>query len=566
MNRLLLVIFPGVLAISTLFAQPPENVVILVLDGLRYSEGCGDPGHQYIPHIWNELRPLGTLYTKYYNDGVTKTNSAHATILSGTWQSIANDGTEWPHMPTIFEYYRKERGASSTDTYVVLGKDKLDVLAYSTHPDYGSAYAASVKISASPYDDARTLENFREVALASHPRITIINMAAIDNSAHTGVWNSYVSSIRLADSLVAELWSFIQTDAIYKDKTTLFLTNDHGRHLDGVADGFVGHGDGCDGCRHISLLLIGPGTAAGAVDSLRREEIDIAPTVGSMLGFATPLAVGNDLTSAAIGVLAGWNMISLPALPPDNRAAALFPAAITEAFRYEGSAYAISESLFAGKGYWMRFPAEASAPIQGPPVERDTIDVSEGWNLIGTISSPLPADSIGSIPGEMTTSQFFGYGAAYYICDTLLPGRGYWVKAGQAGKLILSVPGLTPSAKAIHIIPIAGLPPPPPAPPSKLPQVPAGVTLGQNFPNPFNPSTIIRYQLPTTSRVIIRIYNTLGQVVRTLTDGVEEAGYRQVEWVASGIPTGVYFYRMDAVSVVDRSEPFTSVQKMLLVR
>ncbi len=97
-------------------------------------------------------------------------------------------------------------------------------------------------------------------------------------------------------------------------------------------------------------------------------------------------------------------------------------------------------------------------------------------------------------------------------------------------------------------------------------QIPFRFEVKQNYPNPFNPTTTIKYELPTSSHVTLKIYDLLGQVVRTLTDNTEPAGYKQIEWNAASVASGVYFYRLEAVSVGDPSKTFTSVKAMLLMR
>jgi hypothetical protein len=83
--------------------------------------------------------------------------------------------------------------------------------------------------------------------------------------------------------------------------------------------------------------------------------------------------------------------------------------------------------------------------------------------------------------------------------------------------------------------------------------------LNQNYPNPFNPSTTIRYGIPVRSHVILAVYNTLGQQVAQLVNGEVEAGYHDVRFDASALPSGVYFYRLKAGG-------FVQTLKLLLVR
>jgi hypothetical protein len=89
--------------------------------------------------------------------------------------------------------------------------------------------------------------------------------------------------------------------------------------------------------------------------------------------------------------------------------------------------------------------------------------------------------------------------------------------------------------------------------------LPKTFSLSQNFPNPFNPLTEIRYQLPEASRVSITIYDELGRNVIVLLDGDKEAGEWSVVWDASNSASGFYFVRM-------QTQKFVGVRKMVLVK
>lgn len=81
--------------------------------------------------------------------------------------------------------------------------------------------------------------------------------------------------------------------------------------------------------------------------------------------------------------------------------------------------------------------------------------------------------------------------------------------------------------------------------------IPTEFGLDQNYPNPFNPSTQIRFYLPQDERVTLKVYNPLGQEVRTLADGFESAGIRTINWNGRNdqghrVASGVYIYKLTA--------------------
>jgi hypothetical protein len=89
--------------------------------------------------------------------------------------------------------------------------------------------------------------------------------------------------------------------------------------------------------------------------------------------------------------------------------------------------------------------------------------------------------------------------------------------------------------------------------------LPTHYALGQNFPNPFNPSTTIMYELPMSSMVKLIVYDLLGREVSVLVSERRDAGIHEVQLDASGLSTGVYLYTLTA-------EGFIQTRKLLLVR
>ena len=93
--------------------------------------------------------------------------------------------------------------------------------------------------------------------------------------------------------------------------------------------------------------------------------------------------------------------------------------------------------------------------------------------------------------------------------------------------------------------------------------VPDKFTLSQNYPNPFNPSTVINYDLPFDGIVNLKVFDMSGKEVASLVNEFKAAGYYSVNFNASGIPNGVYFYKLSGES---NGNSFSAVKKMMLVK
>jgi len=255
-----------------------------------------------------------------------------------------------------------------------------------------------------------------------------------------------------------------------------------------------------------------------------------------------------------------WNIISIPVIVNDSLKNVLFPTAISDAFFYNGSSYEKRDTLRNSIGYWLRFQGDQYISILGSVRESDTIVISDSWNLIGSISSPIAVSDIISDPPGIVTSNFFGYNGSYMQVDSIKPGKGYWLKANQSGKLILSSVS-TSSSNKIKIVATSDVPPAPPEVMEvrRTNNIPASYSLAQNYPNPFNPTTVIRYSLPVDGWVTLKVYNLLGIQVAVLVDKKQEAGNKAIEFDASKLPSGIYFYHLHTGN-------FTDIKKMILVK
>jgi len=90
-------------------------------------------------------------------------------------------------------------------------------------------------------------------------------------------------------------------------------------------------------------------------------------------------------------------------------------------------------------------------------------------------------------------------------------------------------------------------------------KAPSQFSLAQNFPNPFNPATTIRFELPRRANVKLALYSLRGELLRVLIEGEMPAGSHHVEFDGRGLASGIYFYRLE-------SEGFSATRKLALVR
>jgi len=176
----------------------------------------------------------------------------------------------------------------------------------------------------------------------------------------------------------------------------------------------------------------------------------------------------------------------------------------------------------------------------GPVLGPINLTLSAGSGLVRLRTQSVPASApagnytyegrVGTYPSTIWDSDSFGFEKAGAGISGL--GAGDWTNTGESFENWMA-------ASAVEL--------------------PTAFALEQNYPNPFNPATAISYQLSANRLVNLRIYDTAGRLVATLVNGWREAGSHQVTWDASGLPSGLYFCRMQAGS-------WQATSKMVLMK
>jgi hypothetical protein len=132
------------------------------------------------------------------------------------------------------------------------------------------------------------------------PSLLFVTLHDID-IAHSGAYSLYIEGIRRTDRLCGEIWEEVQSNPEYKDKTTVFILPDFGRDGDGDSggNGFQHHRTGSAMARTTWMMALGSGIRENTVIHRPIDSIDLAPTLGGLLGFETPYALGKRIPELA---------------------------------------------------------------------------------------------------------------------------------------------------------------------------------------------------------------------------------------------------------------------------
>jgi hypothetical protein len=167
---------------------------------------------------------------------------------------------------------------------------------------------------------------------------------------------------------------------------------------------------------------------------------------------AISFTVGSDEeTEYTFTNLSDWNMVGLSVGVEDENVSIIFPEAIDGTlYSFDGS-YILEENLVNGQGYWLRFDNAGSTTISGTPINELTITLSEGWNMISGISTPVSVDVIIDPSGLIIPGTVYGFNGSYFSESTIETGYGYWLRSGGDGEITLSESGNSRKMVRVHL-------------------------------------------------------------------------------------------------------------------
>lgn len=289
-----------------------ERVLMVIIDGPRDSETFGDPKRANIPFLTRLARGEGLFSRQVRNTRETKTLPGHAALLTGCYEDLRNwaiyrfgirGDCPRPSNPTLFERLRKERGAPACAAVLHSSKMKIAGLAWSDAEGYGQECGATNQcgkwelFGPGYSDDKPTFDRAKQEMERGEAALLVVHFAGPDTRGHAGDSTGYVAAIRRSDAFTGALWRLAQELPAWRGKTTLIVTADHGRHLDGVKEGFKEHGCDCEGCQVILFAAAGP-DFDGALEevTVRRRQVDIAATIAELLGLSRDGMEGEVMT------------------------------------------------------------------------------------------------------------------------------------------------------------------------------------------------------------------------------------------------------------------------------
>lgn len=325
-----------------------ENIILITLDGLRWQEvftGADSllvddtgmiarPGSllndfwdhdplkrrvKLMPFVWNTIAQEGQIYgNRAYKNHVNLSNSmwfsypGYSEVLTGFADDErirSNDKINNPnvtfleYLNQLLEYKGKVMAFTSWDVFPYIINEKRSGVPVNAAFDVPAGDDLSVEEKLTnkllqeirgPWGSVR-LDAFTQSYVMSalkyrKPKVMYISYGETDDWAHENKYDEYLWSAKQTDTYIKEIWDYVQSDPLYKDKTTLIITTDHGRGVSKTS--WRGHGSSIPDADQIWMLAIGPDTPAKGEMKQAGEwgSAMIARTIYALLGMEYPEA------------------------------------------------------------------------------------------------------------------------------------------------------------------------------------------------------------------------------------------------------------------------------------
>lgn len=342
MQRSYLIIFLLLVSISLQAQTKTENVILITLDGLRWQEVFNGADSSFfkqqthlkdpnlkekfwrdnvnerrkalLPFVWGNIATYGQLYgNRAHGNKVNVTNNqwfsypGYNEILTGAPDNARINTNDKVYNPNtnVLEFLNNQNklkgrvvAFSSWDVFPYIINDKRSGVYVSTgwSPQQGNNLTEKeilmnqlVQSLPNPLGDVRldafTFYYGMEYLKKNKPKVMYFAFDETDDFAHSGEYGAYLNAAHYTDRFIKELWEYLQTDPVYKNKTTLLITVDHGRGVN--AEDWKHHGIKIPNADEIWFAVLGPDTKA--LGEVKTEgqlyQNQIAKTLAAFLGF-----------------------------------------------------------------------------------------------------------------------------------------------------------------------------------------------------------------------------------------------------------------------------------------
>jgi hypothetical protein len=328
----------------TAFSQKAENIIIITTDGLRWQEvftgmdstiandpkfnqddssgiykkyWAADPNERrkkLMPFLWSIVENKGQIYgNRNFDNKVDNANPywfsypGYSEIFTGYVDTLINSNSYPPNPNTTLldflniqpKYKNKIAAFGAWDAFDrILNEERGKFPVYSAFDKTGGSNPTVkeqtinklMQDSYKPFGEAECLDVFTHYGALNYlqtkkPKVLYISYGETDEWAHSGHYKDYLEAASMVDKWIQDIWNYLQNDPMYKNKTALFITTDHGRG-DTVKSEWTSHGSSIKDAYQIWFAAMGPGIKAkGEVKAPQQlYQKQFAQTIAGMMG------------------------------------------------------------------------------------------------------------------------------------------------------------------------------------------------------------------------------------------------------------------------------------------